>query len=137
MEIKRVRQAEGFLMLLRHIRSQISCFCTPLGDIFGAYENAALEEIGFLSAMRERGFSAAIDECREKILLSCDEIGFLYSFGEEIGKSYREEEIECCDYYISVLEDSYARSRADQPRRARLFRSVLLTGGLMLIIVFI
>ena len=137
MEVRRVRQAEGFLMLIRHIKAQISCFCTPLGDIFRDFENDTLSSIGFMSVLREKGFRAALDECREKIYLDDEEINMLASFADELGTSYREEQMEFCDYYISTLEQSYRKSRELQPARARLYRSLLLTGGLMVIIVFI
>ena len=137
MELRRVRQTEGFLLLIRHIKAQISCFCAPLADIFEEFENSSLESIGFTAALREGGFSYAVEKCREKIYLDPEEINMLSSFGEELGKSYREEQLECCDYYIGELESSYSRTRDEQPRRSRLYRSLLLTGGLMVIIVFI
>ncbi len=137
MEIRRVRQTEAFLLLLRHIKAQISCFCMPLCDIFRDFENDSLASVGFISVLRERGFRAAIEECREKIYLDEEEINMLCGFGDELGKSYRESEMEFCDYYISTLEQSYSKSREQQPARSRLYRSLLLTGGLMVIIVFI
>lgn len=137
MEAKRVRQTEGFLLLLRHIKAQISCFCTPVCDIFSSFENEALACIGFLDTLKKNDFSSALDICREKIYLDGEEINLLSAFGEELGKSYRQEQIENCDYYIGELESSYTRRREEQPRKSRLYRSLVLTGGLMVIIVFL
>ena len=137
MEMRRVRQSEGFLMLIRHIKAQISCFCAPLGDIYRDFENDTLYSIGFMTSLRENGMRAALEECREKIYLDEQEIDMLCAFGDELGKSYREQQIEYCDYYISALEQSYQKSREQQPARSRLYRSLVLTGGLMVIIVFI
>ena len=137
MEMRRVRQTEGFLLLLRHIKAQISCFCTPLCDIYRDFENDSLSSVGFLSALREGGFSYALEVCRGKIYLEHDVINMLLGFGEELGKSYREEQLEFCDYYISQLECSYDKNRKEQPQRSRLYRSILMTGGLMVIIVLI
>ncbi len=137
MEFRRLRQTEGFLLLIRHVKAQISCFCTPLAEIFAEFENSSLEAIGFTSALREGGFSYALEKCKDKIYLDTERINMLANFGEELGKSYREEQIECCDYYIGELENAYTKTRDEQPRRAKLYRSLLLTGGLMVIIVFI
>ena len=137
MERRRVRQTEGFLLLLRHIRSQISCFCTPVRDILSSFENEALERSGFLCEARSGDFVSALDICKDRIYLDTEEINLLIAFGEELGKSYREEQIENCDYYIGELENLYGKRREEQPKRARLFRSLVLTCGLMVIIVFL
>ncbi len=137
LEAKRVRQTEGFLLLLRHIKAQISCFCAPTDDIFSSFENESLSAIGFLQKLKEGDFCSAVHSCRDKIYLDEEEINLLTAFGRELGKSYRQEEIEGCGYYIGELESAYAKKREEQPKKSRLYRSLVLTGGLMLIIVFI
>ena len=137
LEAKRVRQAEGFLLLLRHVKAQISCFCTPTCEIFASFENEALSDIGFLERLSKGDFCTALEESRDKIYLDEEEINLLTAFGRELGKGYRQEEIEGCDYYIGELENAYAKKREEQPKKSRLYRSLVLTGGLMLIIVFI
>lgn len=137
LEMKRVRQAEGFLLLLRHVKAQISCFCAPTCDIFSSFENEALSDIGFLEELKKGDFCRAVSLCRDKIYLDEGEINLLIAFGHELGKGYRQQEIEGCDYYISELECAYAKKREEQPKKSRLYRSLVLTGGLMLIIVFI
>ena len=81
MEMRRVRQTEGFLLLLRHIKAQISCFCTPLCDIYRDFENDSLSSVGFVSALREGGFSYALEACRGKIYLESEVINMLLGFG--------------------------------------------------------
>lgn len=137
LERRRVKQTEGFLLLLRHIKAQISCFCTPVRDIFFSFENEALERAGFLCEAEKGDFASALSSCRDKIYLEGEEINLLLAFGEELGKSYREEQLESCDYYIGELEALYAKRREEQPKRLRLFRSLVLSGGLMVIIVFL
>ena len=137
MERRRVRQTEGFLLLLRHIKSQISCFCTPVRDIFFSFENDSLERTGFLSEAKKGDFVSALNSCRDKIYLDGEEINLLLAFGEELGKSYRDEEIKNCDYYIRELENLYSKRREEQPNKSRLYRSLVLTCGLMVIIVFL
>ena len=137
MEKRRVRQTEGFLLLLRHIKAQISCFCTPVRDIILSFENEALERAGFLCEAKKGDFVSAMSLCRDKIYLDTEEINLLLAFGEELGKSYRDEQIENCDYYIGELETLYSKRREEQPKKTRLYRSLVLSCGLMIIIVFL
>lgn len=137
MEKRKLRQTEGFLLFLRHIRAQISCFCTPLSDIFSSFENDALSECGFLKEAQNGDFATAITRCRSKIYLEEEEINMLSSFASQLGTSYRSEQLEICDYYIGEFENLFTRKREDHPKKSKLCRGVILTGGLMLIVVLV
>lgn len=137
-EARRLRQLEGLLLLLRTVRGQISCFRTPVDRIYASFENEALERCGFLPALRQTGdFTQALEAVGPRLLMPEEEARLLSSFGLELGGTYRDEQVAACDYYISELENCFARRREERPRRLRLGRSLLLTGGLMLILVFI
>ena len=137
-ERRRLEQCEGFLLLIRHVKAQIACFHMPLSRIWQTFSSRELERCGFLSALRESGdFEAALDACRGRIWLSEDELGLLRAFAGELGRSYLEEQMACCDYYIGELERAYAQRRTARPARTRLFRSLFLTGGLMLVILLL
>lgn len=137
-ERRRVQQCEGFLLLLRHIRAQIACFRMPLGRIWDSFSSAELQRCGFLDALRQKGdFAQALSCCKGQIWLSREELDLLYAFGGELGRSYFEEQVACCDYYIGELEQAYAQRRSEQPARTKLYRSLFLTGGLMLVIVLL
>ena len=137
MERRRLLQAEGFLLLLRHIRTQIACFSDPLPEIYASFENRALSDAGFLTAVREEGMAAALSTCRDRLYLTEEETRSLSVFAEELGKSYRSEQISLCDSYIAEWERGYDDGKKEMPRRARLGRSLLLTGGLMAVIVLL
>ncbi len=137
-ERRRVRQSEGMLMLLRHIRTQISCFRTPIGDIYASFCSDELESCGFLPRLREgEDFCTALQECRQSLLLDEEETDLLAAFGKEVGGSYRDEQVEGCDYYIGELERICRNRREEQPKRVRLARSLVLAGGLLLILIFL
>ena len=137
-ESRRVGQSEGFLLLLRHVRAQIACFHMPLARVWETFSCPELERCGFLPALRETGdFAAALERCRRGVWASADEMTLLRAFGSEIGRSYLEEQISCCDYYIGEFESAYARHRTERPARARLFRCLCVTGGLMLVILLL
>lgn len=136
-EGRRVRQCEGFLLLLRHIRAQITCFRTPIEQIYAGFENEALRQAGFLAALQKGGFSPALADCRAQLLLEAEEYKLLHAFGQEVGRSLTGEQAALCDYTIAELEKALAHRREEAPRRIRAARSLTLTGGLMLILVLL
>lgn len=136
-EEDRVRQTEGFLLLLRHARTSISCFRTPLRDIWQSFENRALAECGFLPLLQRDGFSAALIAASPHLYLGKEDLRLLTSFGYEIGKSRFEEQITLCNYTVERLEASYARCVEEVPARRRTVGTVVMTGTLMLILVLL
>ncbi len=137
MEGKRVRQIEGFLLLIRHIRAEIACFRTPVADIYAGFSHAALAECGFLESLRERGFSAALAAGQGELYLEEEEMATLSAFGEGVGRSYSGEQIALCDYTIGELEKALSRRREEAPKRARVLRTLSIAGGLMLVILLL
>ena len=137
MEKRKLRQTEGFLLFLRHIRAEISCFCTPLAEIFASFKNDALEECGFLREARDGNLQKAIEKTRSKIYLEEEEINMISALSSQLGSSYRDEQLEICDYYIDEFENLFTHARDEHQKRSKLCRGVVLTGGLMLIVVLV
>ncbi len=133
LEEKRVRQTEGFLLFLRYIRTKISCFRTTVEDIYASFENQALAECGFLDALRQDGFAAALAKARPQLYLDEEELRLLYTFSEALGQSYSEEEVALCDYAASEMEKAMEKRRTEAPRRTRVAHSLVMTGGLTLV----
>lgn len=137
-ERRRLAQCEGFLLFIRHIKAQISCFHMPLGRIYASFTSEELERCGFLGALREsEDVGKALDAAKGQIWLSKEEMSLLRAFSGELGVSYVDEQVSCCDYYIGELERAYAERRSELPSRAKLYRSLFITGGLMLVIILI
>ena len=132
-----VRQTEGFLLLLRHARTSISCFRTPLRDIWQSFENRALADCGFLSRLKRDGFTAALAAATPHLYLNKEELRLLTAFGCGIGKSRFEEQITLCNYTLERLEASYAQRVEEAPARRRTAGTLALTGALMLILILL
>lgn len=132
-----VRQTEGFLLLLRHARTSISCYRTPLRDIWQSFENRALAECGFLPRLQRDGFAAALIAASPHLYLGREELRLLTAFACGIGKSRFEEQITLCNYTVERLEASYARYAEELPSRRRTVGTLALTGVLMLILVML
>ncbi len=130
-----LKEGEAFLNLMRHIRSRISCYKTPLSEIIAAYSNRELEECGFLRSfdMSWNGALAAAD----KLHIDNTARKLLESFGEEIGGSYKDEQVICCDYYIEKLEAHLASLREELAKKQKLIRSFALILGILIVIILI
>ncbi|MBQ8351154.1 MAG: hypothetical protein IJY20_03810 [Clostridia bacterium] len=137
LEGRRVRQMEGFLLLVRHVRTGIVCFAEPMEEIYRRFENEALETCGFLPALREGGFASALHVCRDRLYIGAEEGRALAAFAREVGKSYSREQAAVCDYTIGELEAALRRHQEEAPRRARAARSLAVCGGLALLILLL
>lgn len=123
-EQKRCRQAEGFVALVRHVRLQIDCFATPVERILASLDESIREDCAL--PPHAESFSALLASTR---LLVPEELrDLLIGFSGDLGSSYREEQLRCCDYYLSRMTPHCERIRAELPRRVRLW--LLLPGAL-------
>ncbi|MBQ8859339.1 MAG: stage III sporulation protein AB [Clostridia bacterium] len=137
MEKKRLRQTEGFLLLVRYIREQISCFRRPLPAIYASFSNEALHSAGFLPALAEGDFSSALAEAREGLYLEEEEFKLLFGFGESVGQSFEEEQRALCAYTERELEKALARRREEVPKRVRVLRTLCAVFGGMIVILLL
>lgn len=137
--VQNERQArlECFLQLFRFIETEISCYQTPLADIYARFEGEALDKCGFLSCLREKGMAEALVLCRASLTLSDEEYALLADFAGELGKSYRDEQLRGCEYYRRLLEKYCDEGRRALPARLKLCRSLSLSGGLLAVIILL
>lgn len=115
-EQRRASQAEGFLSLLRHVRMQIDCFCLPVSKILARLDRGLLTDCGAPEGARD--FPALL--LQTKLWLPDEACTLLADFSKDLGTSYREEQLRCCDYYIARLNPICEKLRAELPRRIRL-----------------
>ena len=57
---------------------------------------------------------------KTKLWLPDEACALLCDFSKDLGTTYREEQLRCCDYYLSRLCPICEKLRAEQPRRIRL-----------------
>lgn len=115
-EGRRCRQAEGFLALLRHIRLQIDCFSQPMGQILSTVDVRVRRHCG--APDHATDFPALLQGTT--LLLPEEGRLLLQDFSDTLGSSYREEQLRCCDYYITRFLPLCERMRDELPKRLRL-----------------
>lgn len=115
---RRCAQAEGFLALLRYIRWQIDCFSTPQEGILAGCDRKVLLDCGVEEAARPTGFSALLQSVR---LFVPEEMSALLSeCMQELGTSYRTEQLRCIDYYTARLTPMCEQMRKELPKWEKL-----------------
>ena len=115
-EQHRYKQAEGFLALLRHIRLQIDCFSLPVSRILTTLPSQIREAATLPDDARD--FGELLEST--SLLLPEDMCELLASFSTDLGASYREDQLRCCDFYITRFAPHCERMREELPRRTRL-----------------
>ena len=114
-ERRRYAQAEGFLTLLRTVRLDIDCFSMPVERILKQCDPHLLADCGvtrppedFAVLLREANLCLPREICR-----------LLWDFSAQLGSSYREEQLRCCDYYLARLAPFCDKLRAELPKREK------------------
>ena len=115
-ERRRFAQAMGFLALLRYIRLQIDCFSLPVCKILGNCDREVLLDCGAPDGARD--VPALLQGTR--LYLPDEVCRLLQDFSAQLGGSYREEQLRCCDYYVARLAPFCDRLREELPRRTRM-----------------
>ena len=128
-------QTEGFLTLFRALRSGISYYRAPVGDIL------ARADAGVLSACSGRG-EAVRGETLAAWLSGCvflsDGLGRLMArAASELGRGYHDEQLAVCDRYIEALEAMYRDSMNKQREQSGLVSTLILAAAAGVVILLI
>ena len=115
-EKKRVRQANGFLTLIRNVRLQIDCFGTPVGQILSSLDAHTREDLGAPQKAKDMQELLLLTP----LLLPRECCTLLHEFATALGSGYREEEIRYCEYYESRLEAQARKLENELEKRIRL-----------------
>lgn len=134
---KEMAELEAFVLLIGRIRSEIACFSRPLCEIYAGFESDVFERSGFLKALKDNGLLRALDMAGHKLALREENFAIVKQFATAIGKSYRDEEVKTCDYYISQLSERHKAHSDALPKKNKLSRSLCFLLGISIIIILI
>ena len=137
-EEKRIKTVESLASLLRRMKTMILCYRMPLDEIYRGIPEGELSELGILPSLWERGdLRAVLSDRSSSLLLSSELRRRLTELADAVGRGDRDSAAELCEYYIGELSREALELRAAAPKRLGLYRSLVVTGMLMLVIVFI
>ena len=133
-ERRRCRQAEGFVSLLRHIRLQIDCFSIPVAQILAACDKRIMTDCG-TEARTLPDFNALLYGTR--LYVPEEMCRLLADCGAQLGSSYREEQLRCCDYFLERLIPCCDRLRTELPKRERMALILPMAISAMLVLLLL
>lgn len=127
-------QTEALISFLRFVRAQIECFAMPAAEIILRCDKKLLEDCGFSVSEKDasfedliRGLSLSDGETRE----------IIESFLRGFGKSYREEQIKECDYYIELLSERRQKIFEELPNKKRVNSALCISSALAAVILLL
>ncbi len=116
-ERKRLRVLDGWIALIEEIREQIECYLTPKSELLKRVSEATLRRCaadGILRHDPEELLQASKD------YLDAESMRLLSTFLDELGNSYRTEQIRRCEHCQSKLQQIRLTLTAEIPRRIRI-----------------
>ncbi len=129
---ERLSEAEGVLVLLRFIRSQIDCFAKPLPRILAEVQPELYRKCGYAGELPPKELGELLENCA----VSDSEVReILAGVCAELGRGYLREQLRTCDYYISLLERQCDALSASLPARRRALGAVCIAASLGTIII--
>ncbi len=111
---RRLSVPDGWIALIRYMRSEIDCFLTPVEEILRASQSPLL---AFCKAEETVTLSGLF--CATEHYLSAEARRILSSFLKESGTLYREEQVKRCDDCLSALTRERERVFAALPGSLR------------------
>ncbi len=135
-EQSKLRNNDGLIALLRHIRQKIGFFKSTPGEIYASFENRDLEKAGFCEVLCKMGLEEAL------IRVDCFDLdenceNALRDFAGQIGKSPLGEQISGCDYLLELLEANQKRLCEEYPAKRKVYSSLgMLLGTMAVLLLF-
>lgn len=115
----KIKIYEEIIDFIKYAKNQIEYFSTPVDKIFTSYESKQITDL-----LKNKSVTPSFSDESEKI----------NEFFSLLGKGYKKEELQLCDYYISYFEDIYTKKLYEQPTKVKIFRAMSLFFGATTII---
>ncbi len=136
-EKRRIERSEALCDLVRFIYREIECFRTPLYDIYMRFSSPVLEKIGFTADARERSLKDALENMKDSLSFRDQTRADIMNFAEGLGKSEYQDQVARCKYVLSVMDEDLKKSKEAYPKNRKMYISLGLLSGLMIIILMI
>ncbi len=128
---------EGFYLLCVHIKEQISCYRTPLTEIYSSFNNAALDNYGFCTLASKYGGKAALNKLKPELKLPDEVFSCLSEFFGRIGSGSCEEELRLCEFTCDKLSGILQKLTGEYSEKKKLARLLGFAVGIMLVLLLI
>ena len=124
------KETRALFFFLSHLRREISAFQKPLSEIIKNYDNHDVQINGFLEDAKANGIPNAMANAEETLALFPEGYQALTALSEKLGRGYPDAELRLLDYYIALFSEWADRLDEEAPKKKKICRALLLTGGL-------
>lgn len=130
----RLAQLEGFIALVRYLRTQIDCFSMPIPSALSRCPKGVLERCGVRCSENFKTVRALLDECD----IATEELGeLMYGFVSDVGRGYRQEQLALCDRTLERLEEHREALAARLPAKQKLNGTLCVCSSLAVVILLV
>ena len=133
-EKRRVSQLLAFTALTERLGQQIENFNTPVADILKSTDPTLLRSCGAITPNTE-SFLKFLDGC--DLALNEEEKRALFTFGADLGRYFRSDQIKACSLCSSQLADFANDAQILFPKKRKMTYTLLICSALALVIILI
>ena len=129
-----IAQIDGLIMLVRHIKNEIECFCVPIPTAFARcsceiYERCGLRGEGAPTDADSFFAACAITDSQAKEQMR--------RFWGSLGRGYRDEQVSLCDLCVSALEARRRELVSQLPSKIKVNSSLCVCSSLLVVILLL
>lgn len=136
-EKRSLRRSEEICELLSFISREIECFRTPLDSIYSSFKGESLEKNGFLGKVRKESLKSALMDSGNIFCFKEATFSSLVSFSDFIGKSEYSDQVSRCKYVLLQTQEDLKRSKEAYPKNRKMYSSLSILAGMMVIILIL
>ena len=131
---KRLTNTRALCKLLRVCTEQVEYFSCSSHEILANCDALLLRECGYLDKEIPNDFSEFLDRCE---ILSNESRAIMIEFAKDFGKSYKDEQVKRCKYYLEKMDEHESKLESSLPAQRKLYFAILLAATLTAIILLI
>ena len=134
-EKQKAEQLDSYIKLIAYIKNMIQCYMMPIDKIIASCPNDLIWGCGLTDKTNVKTLDELISE--SDILLHEDIIDKLYSFSQEFGTSYLNEQIKSCDKYLDELCRIHKSEHEKRIKDRKISFAICISISLSLVIILI
>ncbi len=142
--IRPCEELYSFIMLIKHIRHEVSTHLARQRDILESFEDEVLEKNSFLKILRREEITDeksplfhALEKGEGILSISGDVKRILAEFSENLGQLSPDEQCSKCDAVTELLEEIYKKEKEEAHIRSRLSRSIGCMAGVGIVLLLL
>ena len=133
---KKVSDLKELINFLKHVRTRIVYFNAPLNTIYSGYTADSQGFREFLKSLKTAEMYDILNDS-PPLSLSKNSMDALKEMSKELGKTFKDKQTAMLDNCINLLEKEYTETNAKAPQTYKLYISLGIYIGILLVILFL